>query len=290
MEPSQSLNYVNLYATLGRLSSPSDEVMSNISIWYVFCRNVGHWTQNTTSHTWSHKKMSFHNLQKPSFPLHKLEQIIPWQLAHGKISPNFIFTTWHNTLKCSTPELSASILHPWLTSKTHTWTNTLADDIPVSTTGHDIYFLLDQNILQLLTHFTHFAHCFHVNEMVIAPPCRVTVPNFMLVQCGSQVPYVTNAPLPVVQATHNHYSEWTAPVHNGLLGNNIVMMPTHSECSGGCRVTDPCTKNLSNGRKWMVSHMLCVLTSGNVTVTHCISHISSKSVQPFFSCNLQMER
>jgi len=56
-----------------------------------------------------------------------------------------------------------------------------------------------------------------MNEMVIAPPCRVTVPNFMLVQCGSQVRSVTNAPLPVVQSTHNHYSERTTPAHNRLL-------------------------------------------------------------------------
>ena len=123
----------------------------------------------------------------------------------------------NTALQYSTPELSASILHLSLISTTHTWTNTLADDIPVSTTGHNIYFLLDQNILQLLTHFAHFAHCFHVNEMVIAPSCRVTVSNFKLVQCGSQVPSVTNAPFPVVQSTHNHCLEWPTAAHNGLL-------------------------------------------------------------------------
>jgi len=46
-------------------------------------------------------------------------------------------------------------------------------------------------------------------------------------------------------------------------------MPPHNEYVGGCRVKDPCTKNLSNWWRWMVSCMLCVLSSGNITVSLC---------------------
>jgi hypothetical protein len=177
----------------------------------VFCPNVVHWILNTTSHTPSPKKTSLHNLQKPSSPLCKMKRIIPWQLAQTAHFSKLHLYNMHPTIR-----LSASIFHPSHISKTHTWANTLANDIPVSTTGHNINFLLDQNILQLLTHFAHFAHCFHVNKMVIAPPCRVTVSNLTLVQSSSEIPNATNATLPVVQSTHYHYSEWAIPAHSRL--------------------------------------------------------------------------
>ncbi|KRX44449.1 hypothetical protein T05_629 [Trichinella murrelli] len=60
-------------------------------------------------------------------------------------------------------------------------TDTLANNIPVSTAGLDRHFLLVHDVLQLGPYFAHFAHRFHVDKVVGAPAGTVPVHPPLLV-------------------------------------------------------------------------------------------------------------